>query len=356
MHEDRDPQEARPGAPGARWARAEIVVIAAAVIAAAWALSDVLLVVFAAVILAVGLDGLAEGLRRRARLPRAAALAVVCAGVVGAIAAVGATVLPPVIAQFDALRGRLTELVEVARDWWLAPDGWTSVLLGNMDDNGAQLFGGVNQLVAHLGAVGMTTFGALVSTVLLVIMAGFLAVDPGLYRRGFIRLVPPRRRALVDTTLGAAAHALRWWFLAQLASMAILGVSIGAGLFVIGIEFWLSLALITALLTFVPYLGPVLAGVPVIAIGFAEGPQTGLVVLVFYLVVQNIESTILLPLIYQKTVRLAPAVTIAAQALMGLWFGVAGFILAAPLTVVAMVLVHKLYVEAALGDTGEPPG
>jgi len=213
-----------------------------------------------------------------------------------------------------------------------------------------QLRGGLTQLLSHLGTVGLTTFGALTSLVLIVVMTSFLAIDPDLYRRGFLRLVPLPRRALVDATLSEAAHALRWWFLAQFVSMGILGISIGTGLFFIGIEFWLSLALITALLTFIPYLGPVLAGIPVVAVGFAEGPQTGFVVLFFFLLVQNIEANILLPLIYQMTVRLAPAVTIAAQVFMGLWFGAAGFILAAPLTVVAMVLVRKLYIEAALGD------
>ncbi len=350
MTQQHDHGAPAPGTPG-RWTRAEIVIVVAVTAAAVWALGAILLLVFAAVVLAVGVDGLASALCQRTRMPRALALVLVLAAIAAAIAAVGAAVLPPVIGQLDALWAQLVDLYAVMGDWLAAGSDWTGDLLGDMEEGAGEMLGGLNQLVVHIGAVGMTTFGALTSLVLIVVMASFLAADPALYRRGFLRLVPPPRRALVDATLGAAAQALRWWFLAQFASMAILGISIGAGLFFIGIEFWLSLALITALLTFIPYLGPVLAGIPVVAIGFAEGPQTGIVVLLFFLVVQNIESTILLPLIYQKTVRLAPAVTIAAQVFMGLWFGVAGFILAAPLTVVAMVLVRKLYIEAALGDT-----
>ncbi len=335
-----------------RWSPVEIVIVAAAIVAAVWALGAVLLLVFAAVVLAVGVDGLTSALSSRTRLPRVAALVLVLVGIAAALTAVGAAVLPPVISQLDALWARLVELYTVTRDWIVARGDWTTDLLDGIEEEAGDMLGGFGQIVVHLGAVGVTTFGMLTSFVLIVVMAAFLAADPGLYRRGFLRLVPSPRRALVEETLGETAHALRWWFLAQFTSMAILGISIGAGLYLIGIEFWLSLALITALLTFIPYLGPVLAGIPVVAIGFAEGPQTGVVVLLFYLVVQNIEANILLPLIYQMTVRLAPAVTIAAQVFMGLWFGVAGFVLAAPLTVAGMVLVRKLYIEAALGDHG----
>jgi len=332
------------------WGRAEIVIVVAGIAAALWAMGAFLLLVFAAVVLAIGVDTLASILCRHVRLPRVVAVALVMVGIAASLAATGATVLPAVMGQLDSLWDQLIKASETARAWVAARGQWPERLPGDLQEEIGQLHGGLNQLLTHLGTVGLTTFGALTSLVLVVVMASFLAVNPGLYRYGFLRLVPLPRRALVDATLSEAAHALRWWFLAQFASMAILGILIGAGLFFIGIEFWLSLALITALLTFIPYLGPVLAGIPVVAIGFAEGPQTGIVVLLFFLVVQNIEANILLPLIYQMTVRLAPAVTIAAQVFMGMWFGVAGFILAAPLTVVAMVLVRKLYIEAALGD------
>ena len=342
--------------PRSRWGRAEIVIVVAGSAAALWALGAFVLLVFAAVVLAVGVDALVSAVCRYVRLPRMVAVALVMAGIAAALVAAGAAVLPAVTGQLDALWDQLVQALETARDWIAARGQLPERLPGDLQDEIGQLHGGLEQLLSHLGAVGMTTFGALTSLVLVVVMASFLTVDPGLYRRGLLRLVPLPRRALVDATLSEAAHSLRWWFLAQFASMAILGILIGAGLYVIGIEFWLSLALITALLTFIPYLGPVLAGIPVVAIGFAEGPQTGFVVLLFFLVVQNIEANILLPLIYQVTVRLAPAVTIAAQVFMGMWFGAAGFILAAPFTVVAMVIIHKLYIEEALGDRARPSG
>jgi predicted PurR-regulated permease PerM len=154
----------------------------------------------------------------------------------------------------------------------------------------------------------------------------------------------------VDDTLSAIAYALRWWFLGQLVSMLLLGVTVGLGLLVLGIELWFALAVLTALLTFIPFLGPLIAAIPIIVVGFAAGVETGIIVAVGYLVIQNIEGNVLVPMIQHKAVNLAPALLISVQVLLSLAFGVVGLILAAPLTVVAMVAVKKLYIEATLGD------
>lgn len=132
--------------------------------------------------------------------------------------------------------------------------------------------------------------------------------------------------------------------------MALLGVTVGLGLFLLGIDLWFALGVLTALLTFIPFIGPLIAAVPIIAVGFTEGMQTGLIVLVGYLVIQNIEGNVLVPMIQHKAVDLAPAFLIAVQLLLGLIFGAAGLILAAPLAIVAMIAVQKFWVEHTLGD------
>ncbi len=72
-----------------------------------------------------------------------------------------------------------------------------------------------------------------------------------------------------------------------------------------------------------------------------------------YMVIQNIESSILMPLVFQRTASLPPVLTIGGQLILGGIFGVLGFILATPLTAVALVLAQKLYVEDVLGDSME---
>jgi predicted PurR-regulated permease PerM len=159
----------------------------------------------------------------------------------------------------------------------------------------------------------------------------------------------------VDQTLTATAYALRWWFLGQLISMVMLGVTVAVGLLIIGVDLWLSLGVLTGLLTFIPFLGPIIAAVPILIVGFAEGMQTGMIVLIFYLVVQNLEGNFLEPLIHQRVVNLAPVLLISVQVLMSTLFGAMGLVMAAPLTLVAMIMVKKLYIEDMLGEVQSEP-
>lgn len=132
--------------------------------------------------------------------------------------------------------------------------------------------------------------------------------------------------------------------------MALLGATVGLGLLTLGVELWLGLAVLTALLTLVPFIGPLVATVPIVAVGFSEGVQTGLIVLAGYLVIQAIEGNFVTPMIQKKAVNLAPALLIAVQVFLSLVFGIVGLILAAPLTIVGMVAVEKLWMEHTLQE------
>jgi len=209
--------------------------------------------------------------------------------------------------------------------------------------------------VGQAAWAGLAMIGAVGSAIVLVAIAIFGAARPSLYHNGFLALLPAADRPKMAQALVEIARALRWWFLGQLVSMLLLGVSVSLGLMIIGVDLWLSLGVLTALLTFIPYLGPIIAGIPIVIIGFAEGYQTGLIVLVFYLLIQNVEGNFLMPIIQQKAVNLAPVLLIAGQVLMGTLFGSLGLIMAAPLTVVGMVLVKKLYLEGRADDTCPNP-
>ena len=336
-----------------RWIRTDTVLLTAGLLLLAWLLGGVLLLVFAAVLIAVGLDGLANEVARRTSLPRGWSLVVVTAGVVVLLAGVGGLTMPQFIQQFSELRDSLVEFVEDAREYFGTAAVQVEELLGDEDDDNdenAEMMGTFEDIVAQAAAWGMTTLGALSSLVVLIVLAMFLAADPALYRYGFLHLVPPARRELADNTLSALAYALRWWVLGQLVSMLLLGVTVGLGLLVLGVDLWLALGVLTALLTFIPFLGPLIAMVPIVIVGFAEGIETGIIVTIGYLVIQNVEGNVVVPMIQHKAVNLAPALLISLQVLFSVAFGVVGLILAAPLTVVAMVAVKKLYIEAALGD------
>jgi len=120
----------------------------------------------------------------------------------------------------------------------------------------------------------------------------------------------------------------------------------------LGAPFAVALALLAGLMEFVPYIGPFIAAVPAILVGFAEGPELALKIGLLFLAIQMIESYVLAPLIQHRAVHLPPATILFAQVLMGAIVGALGVAVATPLAAAVMVAVSMLYVEDALGDKG----
>lgn len=330
-----------------RWIRTDTILLTAGLLLLAYLLGDVLLLVFAAILFAVGLDGLSRIISDRTPLTRGWALLGVTIAVAAIIIGSFAMAATRLVQQFQEVGDTVLDAAQQVQAWL---DGVGAMDVIDDMGGGGDLANRFGDLAGHVMTWGMTAFGAITSLLIIIFLTLFLAADPGLYRRGLVRIVPPENRGVVEETLSAIAHALRWWFLGQLVSMAFLGATVAIGLLVVGIELWLALALLTAILTFIPFIGPLIAAVPIAAVGFAAGLETGIIVLVGYLVIQNIEGNVLVPIIQHKAVDLAPALLISVQVLLSLVFGVVGLILAAPLTIVGMVAVQKLWVEHALGE------
>ena len=136
---------------------------------------------------------------------------------------------------------------------------------------------------------------------------------------------------------------LRNWLKGQALGMLFVGVATGFGLWLIGVPAAWAIGLVAGLAEFVPYLGVLLAGIPAIILGFGQGTETGLWTIGVLLLVQQLQGNFVMPLLQNKMVDLPPAVTIFGIIAAGILFGVAGVLLATPLTIVVLVLIRRLY-------------
>lgn len=332
--------------------RTAIVITIVAVALLVYVLGDVLLAVFAAILLAVALDALAGLLDERTHMGRGLSLTIVCVLLLVLLAGTFAYMIPAAIQQISDLWERLVELIEAGIDQLqrfpaIAQMMETADPMDAAPTPGA-IAGQAFDLVSALA-------GGLAATIIVIAIALFMAASPNTYIRGTVRLAPLSWRPRVAETLVTMGWVLRWWLIGQLVSMAVLGISTGIGLYLFGIELWLGLALLTALLTFIPFLGPWIAGVPIVLIAFAEGVGTGIGVTIFYIVLQNIEGSFLVPYIQQRAAHLPAALMIAAQIALGALFGIGGLILAAPIMAVVLIGVNILYLEGVLGDRRATP-
>ena len=315
-----------------------------------WKVSMVFVLAFGGVVFATVLQALAEPLSRRTGWSQRLSLGVVV--VLLLLASVIAFWLfgRQVVGQFEEMREQLPGAVEKFQAW-LAESRWGQELV----DSVRQAAGEGNSLSSAGLALG-ATLGGLAHLLLILFVGIYLAADPCLYREGALRLLPPARRPQVRAALNDAGWSLRRWLLAQLIIMSAVGVLTGLGLKLIGVPLALSLGLLAGLLEFVPVVGPIVAAIPGVLLAFAAGPQTALYAVGLYIVVQQIESNILTPLVQRWAVELPPVVALLSIVAAGLLFGVMGVIFATPLAVVVMALVRHLYVEDTLEKKGGQRG
>jgi predicted PurR-regulated permease PerM len=196
-----------------------------------------------------------------------------------------------------------------------------------------------------LGSVAAGGMIDILGEFLIAILIGiYLAAEPDPYRRGLVRLWPAAKRDRAKIVLAELERVLARWIGAQAAAMALIGITTGTGLSLIGIPSAPLLGLITGLVNFIPNLGPIIAGIPTLLMALPEGGGTVLMALALISVVQIIEGYLLTPLLERHVVALPPAVTLAFQLSLGILAGGLGFALAAPLAVVAITFVRELYV------------
>lgn len=314
-------------------------------------MAQVMLLLFAGVLLAVFLDGLASYLSARTPLGHGLALAVVGVVLIGLLVLFGWLAGPDIVEQIAQLGERIPVAITRVRAW-LGQHSWGQSLLERLRSPEDLL----SSLPISGSTVGQITgaFSAAVTSVvntLIVLFLGiYLAIDPRLYIDGVVRLVRPERRQRAGEVVQQLGRALRLWLLGRLASMTVIGVLTAIGLLIAGVPLALTLGLIAGVLSFIPYIGPILSVVPAGLIALSESPTTMLYALIVYGAVQLLESYLITPVIERQVVSIPPALLIFAQLLLGVLMGLLGVLLATPLTVAIIVLVQMLYIEDELGD------
>jgi predicted PurR-regulated permease PerM len=190
-----------------------------------------------------------------------------------------------------------------------------------------------------------STFGILGDVYVVIFLAIFLTASPRSYIHGLLKLVPPRGKSDARVLMDRLGYSLTRWLKGQIFAMLVVFVLTSIGLIIMGIPMWLVLALFAGLLNFIPNIGPLIAMIPAVLIGFLVGPGTALIVAILYIFVQVLESSVITPQIQKKMIEVPPALIIIAQLFMGVLTGGWGLLLATPLMVVMIISVQELYIK-----------
>jgi predicted PurR-regulated permease PerM len=315
-----------------------------------WQLRFVMVLAFGAVLFAVILNALALLLQRRLHFPEKLSLTAAAILIFGALLAgfamFGAELNDQADEITDALPAALAQGRALADA--LGIGEWVDQYFNDIVDDSA-VSGSLGQILISFG-------DGLTNLIILIVGGIFLASKPQIYRVGLIKLVPPAGRSNAATALDDCDQALRLWLRARLLAMLLVGLLTGLGLWLIGVQSYLALAFLAALLEFIPFFGPLLAAIPAILLALLISPADALLVAALFLVVQQLEGNLISPIVQQHAVELPPALLLFSLLAFGLLFGLLGFVLAEPLTVAIFVLIKRLYVREALGTRTPMPG
>ncbi|MEX0907340.1 MAG: AI-2E family transporter [Gemmatimonadota bacterium] len=339
----------------------EFVTKAALIVIALWGLGnllwlarDVLFIAFFALLVASFLSIFVEPLHRLGlkRSIGAPAVLVVLLLVLAGLFALG---WPTLSRQLSTIQQQLPAAVESAQRWLQSQ---LAAFGGSLGRDPAQMASEIaTQFNSEFtgiigGAVPLlnTAIGAVAGIILVLVSGLFIAVAPRSYMHGLIVLVPSSHRRRAGEVLPHAGEAMTQWMKGTALGMVIVAAMTTVGLLLIGVPAAIALGIIAGLLEFIPYLGPALSFVPVIAVTLAMSPEKALWVVGLYSIVQFTESNLLTPLVMKRMVKLPPALTLLFQTMMGVLFGFLGLVLAVPVLACAKTLVQELYVEGVADE------
>lgn len=283
-------------------------------------------------------------------LPRGLLLALVVLLTFGTFVGFGALAGPPLMEQARALVTDTPDvLLRATRSVGLptTPDGVVEAIQKGQ--------GVVSAVAGRLTGFLSSAAGLFAGLLVVLVVSVYTAASPESYVQGVLRLFPPVRRSAVRAVLVEISDVLAYWIYGVLAASVALGALAAVGLSVLGLPAVFLLAGFVALLTAIPNFGPFIGWAPALLVGFAQGPTTGLWTLALAAVAQQLEGSVLTPMIQRKMVHVGAATIIVGQVVLGTFAGVLGILLAVPLLGVGGVLVRRLYIGPRVPHTSGDP-
>jgi predicted PurR-regulated permease PerM len=302
----------------------------------AYVLRDVLAILVVAIVFAAALDPLVDSLQRN-RLPRAVGILLVYLVVVGVLAVIGALFVPLVRDQISQLKDTLPGLTQNVFDFFQRVQGTVPGSAGSGLDQS------LNRLTANVFSGLAGVFGGIVTTFGVLVLTFYLTVEEQGFRKFLTAITPKSEHERAQRILSAIQIRLGVWLRGQLLLTLLIGAASYVGLLILGVKFTLVLALIAGVTEFIPIAGPLLGAVPAVVVAFNQSPLKALLVILLYILIQQLENHIVVPKVMSRVTGLNPAVVIVVMLVGAKLAGIAGILLAIPLTIIGQVLVSELW-------------
>ncbi|MFS8900444.1 AI-2E family transporter [Synechococcus sp. H60.2] len=319
-----------------------------------WQIRQILLLVFAAIVLAVALDTLAQ-IPQRYGFRRGPSLLITGLTVLVGAILVGLIVVPPLADQLrrlftDGVPAGIVQAQRLFENLILSLP--TDIELPTLRELANSLVPQATELVRQVRDFFSQSFTAFFATLLnllfVIILTILLLVDPQAYSRAFVSVFPAFYRPRVRYILKRCELALRGWLVGILFTSSLVMLLSGIGLWILGVPLTLANAVLAGLFNFIPNIGPTLSVVAPMLVALTDAPWKSLAVLGLYIFIQQLESSVFTPIVMSRQVSLLPALTLVAQVTSAFFFGVLGLFLAVPLAAILQVWIQEVLIRDVL--------
>src|SRR3954452_12358664 len=308
-------------------------------------LVTLLLAILVTIIIAIPLATAAKWLERY-RIPRPAGALIALVGGLGALALVIYLLIPPFVEQTNQFVDDVPSIVKDLEKVYADVTGQSAGEVGDKVQSFVERY--TNQpdkFIGPLTSIGLNVAGILGALVLILITSYYMAIRPDPLVDGLVRLAPPPRREHIRFVLGRIRQSWIGWMEGVAIDMGVTFVMLYIALTIVGLDFAIFFAVLSALLVVVPYFGAIAGAVPPVLFALTDSPGKALLVLGAYILVQQLESNVTIPIIMAQRVRLHPAVIAVGVLVVGQLFGFVGLFVAVPILSLIIIGVEELLVK-----------
>jgi predicted PurR-regulated permease PerM len=308
-------------------------------------LVTLLLAILTTIILAIPLAAAAKRLERF-RLPRPVGALVALLGGLGTLALLIYLLIPPFVDQTNEFVEDVPAIVKDLEKEYADVTGQSAGEVGQDVQQFAERYTeDPDRLIGPLTSIGLNVAGILGALVLILITAYYMAIRPDPLVNGLVRLAPPPRRDHIRHVLSRIRQSWIGWMEGVAIDMLVTGVLLYVALTIVGLDFAIFFAVLSALLVVVPYFGAIAGAIPPTLFAFTDSPGKALLVLGAYVLVQQLESNVTIPVIMAQRVRLHPAVIAIGVVVVGQLFGFVGLFVAVPILSLIIIAVEEFWVK-----------
>lgn len=300
-------------------------------------IKEIIILIFLSIILLSALLKPVEWLNSK-RIPRVLSALLVYIAVISIISVAIGIIVPPLVAQSSDFTSKLPQIASSINNiviFYKVP----------VDDVSSVITQQFEQIVGNFISVTRAIFSSIFALLTIFVFTFYMLLE----WKSFARLVASpfsgKQEKKVISVVAKVENGLGRWVRGQLALSLIVGILTYIGLTILGIPFALPLALIAAIFEIVPIVGPIIASIPAILVGLTVAPFMGLAVASLFLIVQQLENNLIVPMVMSKVIGLQPPVVIVALLIGAKLAGIGGAFLAVPILVVAKIIFKEFMTQ-----------